>query len=461
MTGTLTVALANLLGPGGWIPPAEVAGWRASPFPGVKPRVAAGIARPANAAAVAEVLRLCGAAGQKLVVAGGLTGLVHATDSAADEIVLSLERLTAIREIDPVGRTMIVEAGATIQAVQDAAEAAGLFYPVDWGARGSATVGGSLATNAGGNRVIRWGMTRDSVLGVEVALADGTLLQGLNTLVKNNAGYDLKDLFVGSEGTLGVITAASLRLREKPQSHMAAFAGVPSFAELAAFLKAMDRSLGGTLSAFEVMWPEAYEVLVSTPGTQPPLAPGSAFTVLVEAMGGDQEGDQARFMAALEQALADGLIADAAVAQSAREIAAFWGVRDSVLNFMRIRPLFTFDVSLPIRTMESYVEDLRAAVAARFAGGRTFVFGHLGDGNLHVLVAPGDGLHEARHAVEELVYGPLAAIRGSVSAEHGIGFEKRAWLHLSRSAGEIEAMRRLKSVFDPNAILNPGRVFAA
>ena len=461
MTPELSASLAGLLGPQGWIPQSEVAGWRAPPFAGMKPRAAAGIARPANAEAVAAVLKLCSATGQKIVAAGGLTGLVHATDSAADEIVLSLERMTAIREIDPVGRTMIVEAGATIQAVQEAAEAAGLFYPVDWGARGSATVGGSLATNAGGNRVIRWGMTRDSVLGAEVALADGTLLHGLNTLVKNNAGYDLKDMFVGSEGTLGIITAASLRLREKPQSHMAAFAGVPSFAELTAFLKAMDRALGGTLSAFEVMWPEAYEVLVATPGTQPPLAPGSAFTVLLEAMGGDQAGDQARFMAALEQALNDGLIADTVVAQNAREIAAFWGVRDSVLNFMRIRPLFTFDVSLPIRAMEKYVDDLRAAVAARFPGGQSFVFGHLGDGNLHVLVGPGEGREDARHAVEELVYGPLAAIGGSVSAEHGIGLEKRGWLHLSRGAAEIETMKRLKALFDPKAILNPGRVFAA
>jgi FAD/FMN-containing dehydrogenase len=361
MSDAVIAKLQALLGEKGFIPAEAVGDWKPSPLGPTHARQAACVVRPASADEAAAVLKLCHEAKQAVVVGGGFTGLVHATDTSETEILMSMERMTAIREIDPIGRTMIAEAGVPIQTVQEAAEREGLFYPVDWGARGSATVGGSLATNAGGNRVIRWGMTRDSVLGAEVALTDGTVLHNLNTLVKNNAGYDLKNLFVGSEGTLGVITAASLRLREKPQSHNAAFAAVPSFEALTAFLKHMDRALGGTLSAFEVMWREAYEVLTATPNTQPPLPQGSPFTVLTEAMGGHQQADKERFEAALEQALEDGLITDAAVAQSAREITAFWSVRDSVLNFGQHWPIFTFDVSLPIRTMKYYLSNLKPA----------------------------------------------------------------------------------------------------
>ncbi|NWH08112.1 MAG: FAD-binding oxidoreductase [Alphaproteobacteria bacterium] len=439
--------------------PEEVSAWRAPPWPTPVPRAGAGVVRPATLEEAALTLRLCAEAGQRIVVAGGLTGLVHATDSAPDELILSLERMNRIRDIDPDGRVMIAEAGVTVEAAQKAADEAGLFYPVDFGARGSATIGGSLSTNAGGNRVIRWGMTRDRVLGIEAALPDGTVLRALNTLIKNNTGYDLKDLLIGAEGTLGVITAATLRLAEKPTSQCLAFAAVPSFASLKSFLRHMDQRLGGMLSAFEVMWPEAYQVLTSPPAKgRPPVPHGSPFTVLVEAMGGDLAADTERFETALAEAHDQGLITDAAMAKSGAEIDAFWRIRDDVLQFAQFWPLQTFDVSLPITAMEGYIDTLEASLSARFPGVRNFVFGHLGDGNLHLVIAPGAEDEETKRSVERLVYEPLRAISGSVSAEHGIGIEKRDYLAVSRTPEEIAWMKKLKDLFDPKGILNPGRV---
>jgi FAD/FMN-containing dehydrogenase len=450
----LVARLEAALGPGGVV--ADAGAWRPSPFPGLPPRRALAVARPGSLDETCAVLRLCDEARQAIVVAGGLTGLTHATDTDGSELILSLERMASIREIDADARVAVAEAGVPIQALQEAAEARGLFYPVDWGARGSATVGGSLSTNAGGNRVIRFGMTRDRVLGVEAALADGTPIRALSKLVKNNAGYDLKSLLIGSEGTLGVVTAASFRLVERPASRCVAFAAVPDFARVSALLRLVDRQLGGLLSAYEVLWADAYGVLVGP--ARPPVAAGEGFAVLAEAMGGDDEADSARFETVLAEAMESGLATDVAVARGDRDAAAFWAIRDAVLNFAAFRPLMTFDVSLPVGAMEAYVRGVRDALATRFPEGRLFVFGHLGDGNLHLLAAPGEGA--ARAEIEALVYRPLAAIGGSISAEHGIGIEKRGWLGLTRSPDEIATMRRLKAALDPNGILNPGRVLA-
>lgn len=411
--------------------------------------------RPATTAEVSAVLRLCHGAGQPVVVHAGLTGLVHGSDTQPSDIVLSLERLRRIESIDPVQRVAVVEAGVTLQQLQDAADAAGLAFPLDLGARGSATLGGNAATNAGGNRVLRFGMMREMVLGVEAVLADGTVLPAMNRLIKNNSGYDLKQLFLGSEGTLGVITRLVLRLREKPARQDVMFAAVPGFDALAALLKHMDRALGGGLSAFEVMWPEFYQLVTTPPAPgRPPVPHGAPFYALVESLG----SDAGRFQAACESASDNGLVADAAVAQSQAEIAAIWGLRDDVLQTARWGLPFAFDVSLPICAMQAYVETVRRDLRAAWPDVRTWVFGHMGDGNLHVVVSP-DGLpQDARARVEAIVYAPLAAIGGAVSAEHGIGLEKKAWLPVSRSAEEIALMRTLKHALDPKGILNPGRV---
>ena len=411
--------------------------------------------RPGTTADVSAALKLCHGAGQPVIVHAGLSGLVHGADTTPSDIVLSLERLRRIESIDPVQRIAVVEAGVTLQELQEAAEEAGLAFPLDLGARGSATLGGNAATNAGGNRVLRFGMTREMVLGLEVVLADGTVLPAMNRLIKNNSGYDLKQLFIGSEGTLGVITRLVLRLREKPQRQEVMFAAVPGFEALAALLKHMDRALGGGLSAFEVMWPEFYALVTTPPAAgRAPVPHGAPFYALVESLGGASD----RFQAACESAIESGLVSDAAVAQSQAEVAAIWGLRDDVLQTARWGVPFAFDVSLPIRDMPAYVERVRGELRANWPAIRLWVFGHMGDGNLHVVVSP-DGLPaEARPRVERIVYEPLQALGGAVSAEHGIGLEKKGWLRISRSPEEIALMRVLKQALDPKGILNPGRV---
>ena len=422
---------------------------------------AAALARPASTAEVAAVLRFCHAHGITVVPQGGLTGLVHGADTEPGQVVLSTERMRAIETIDPIQRTALVQAGVTLQAMQEAADAADLSFPVDFPARGTATLGGMAATNAGGNRVIRYGMTRDSVLGLEVVLADGTVVSSLNTLIKNNTGYDLRQLFVGSEGTLGVITRLVLRLREKPTTTNMAFAGFDEFGKVAKFLKHMDRGLGGTLSAFEVMWQSFYRLVTSPPAKgRPPIPQDYPYYVLVESQGADRELDTQRFNAAMESAFEAGLIVDAAIAQSDADCHGFWGLRDDVEQVMHGGLPVVFDISLPIAEMEGYVRGLREGLPGAIGEDhRLFVFGHLGDGNLHVVVQVKPAIFfSGRPLIEEVVYRGLEGFRGAVSAEHGIGLEKKPWLPISRNEQELALMRTLKAAIDPLNRMNPGKL---
>jgi len=419
------------------------------------------VVRPGSTGQVSRVLAACNAAGQPVVPMGGLTGLVRGCTAGPGEIGLSLERMHRIESVDAVGRTMTVQAGVAVQAVQEEAEKHGLAYPVDFGARGSAHIGGSVATNAGGNGVIRYGMTRDSVLGLEAVLADGTVISSMNRMIKNNAAYDLKQLFIGTEGTLGVITRVVLRLREQPRSTQTALVACGSFTDVTGLLKHMDASLGGSLSAFEVMWNGFYRLVTTTPapGT-PPLAQDHPYYVLIESSGGDEVRDMAQFEAALAAAIESGQVADAIVATSQAQRETLWALRDDIEQVFRLGMPVGFDVSLPIAEMEDYISEVMQRLEREWPAYRRLVFGHLGDGNLHIIAA-GPPSKEARHGIECCVYEPLAERGGSVSAEHGIGLEKRPWLALSRSPAEIELMRRLKRTLDPNGILNPGRVLPA
>jgi FAD/FMN-containing dehydrogenase len=428
---------------------------------GGRPIEAAALVRPATTRAVAAVLTLCHAERRPVVVHGGRTGLVHGIDSGPQDIVLSLERMRRIEAVDVVGRTLTAEAGVTLQAAQEAADAAGLLLPLDMGSRGSATLGGAAATNAGGNRVLRYGMTRALVLGLEGVLADGTVVTSLNRMLKNNAGFDLKQVFIGSEGTLGVITRVVLRLLPKPASRQTALVAVRDFGAMIRLLHAIDAELGGTLSAYEAMWQAFYSHLAA-PGTgrTPPLPTGFPYYVLLEAEGG-AAADDGLFERALARAQADGLIADAVVAQSERERNALWELRDDVVRFTELRPMFFFDVSAPLVAMEAYVAAVERSLQERWPDVHCFTFGHLADGNLHFAISAGAPDGSDRTEVERRVYEPLRPIGGSVSAEHGIGLEKKPWLTLSRSAEEIAMMRTLKRALDPRGILNPGKVIDA
>jgi len=422
------------------------------------PCQALAIVRPADTMQVSQVLAACHGAGQPIVVMGGLTGLVRGCVAGPGEIGVTLERMRRIESVDPVNRTMTLEAGVPLEVVQQEAEKLGLLYPVDFGARGSAQIGATVATNAGGNSVIRYGMTRDSVLGLEAVLADGTVISSMNRMIKNNAAYDLKQLFIGSEGTLGVVTRLVLRLREAPRSVQSAMVGCDEFTHVTKLLKHMDAALGGTLSAFEVMWNDFYR-LVTTPPSKgsPPIGQEHAYYVLLEGAGGDTSRDQARFEEALGEAIEQGIVADAVVASSEAQRESLWALRDDIEALFRLGMPVAFDISLPITEMESYVADMLARLEREWPAYRRFVFGHLGDGNLHVIAA-GPPSHEAKEGIERCVYEPLAARNGSVSAEHGIGLEKQPWLALSRSADELALMRRIKNALDPKGILNPGRV---
>jgi FAD/FMN-containing dehydrogenase len=450
--------LRSLLGADGVLEPPELAQRSA----GLRRRdtLQAGLlVRPRHTKEVAAVLRICQRAGWPVVPQGGLTGLVRGADAAPNEVILSLERMRRIETIDPVSRTVIVQAGATLQALEEEVERHGLMFPLDLGARGSCTIGGNLATNAGGNRVIRYGMMRHMVLGVEAVLADGTVIDGLSRLIKNNVGYDIKQLFIGSEGTLGIITRAALRLWEKPPREDVALAAVSSFDALPLLLRHMEGRLGGSLSAFEVMWPEFYELVTSPPArSRPPLARGQAHYVLIEAQGGDAAAPDAGLGRAMEEALERRLITDAVVARSDAERQALWAIRNDTGQTRRFEPLSVFDVSLPISAMAAYVDGVRRALSDRWPAARCFVFGHMGDSNLHLVTAVGDDSVVARAAIEHLIYAPLAAVGGSISAEHGIGLDKKGHLALTRSHEEIALMRRLKYALDPRALLNPGKI---
>ncbi len=421
---------------------------------------AAAIVRPADTAELSRVMALCHAVHQPVVTHGGLTGLVHGAETTADEVVISLERMTAIEALDPIGGTLTVQAGAPLQTVQECATEAGMQFPLDLGARGSCTIGGNIATNAGGVRVIRYGMMREQVLGLEAVLADGTVVSSMNTMLKNNAGFDLKQLFIGSEGTLGIVTRAVLRLQPKQPASHTALVACADFAALTGLLQHVRRTLGEQLGAFEVMWQSHYALLTEESGRHaPPLSPDFPFYALIASLGSDPAESAQRFEASIEAAFEAALLSDAVVASSEQQRDRLWAIREDIEGLLaHVNPRFTFDISLPIADMENYVQTLERAVTDSWPDGRLLVFGHLGDGNLHVTVGTGRADAQTRRAVESLVYEPLAALGGSVSAEHGIGLEKRDYLHLSRTPEEMALMRTLKQAVDPRALLNRHKV---
>jgi FAD/FMN-containing dehydrogenase len=419
------------------------------------------IIRPSNTQEVSEVLKLCHAAGQTVVTHGGLTGLVGGSKTDKDDIVLSLERMQKIEAVDQVNRSVTVEAGVPLQKLHETAESAGLIFPLDLGARGSCTIGGNISTNAGGNSVIRYGMMRDQLLGVEAVLADGTIISSLNNVLKNNTGYDLKQLFIGSEGTLGIVTRAVLRLRPQPRSCNTALVAIDEFDKVGIFLGKMDAALGGTLSAFEVLWNDFYSAVIGD-GTRhgQPLPGNHSFYVLIESTGGHQESDLARFEGALEETFEANLIVDAVISQSSQQREDLWAIRDDIEHLTNMMsPEIVFDISLGIPLMDEYVNDVRTQLTNRWSHSRMVTFGHVGDGNIHLLVTIGTHDPTEVHAVESIIYEALSRRRGVISAEHGIGLEKREYLKHSRSEDEIALMKTLKLALDPKRILNPGKIF--
>lgn len=426
------------------------------------------VVRPGTTADVAGLVRLAVETGTILVPQGGNTGLVGGQTpvAGAGEIVLSLERLDRVRDVDPNGNTMIVEAGATLDAVHRAAAMVDRIFPLRLASEGSCRIGGNVATNAGGTAVLAYGNTRDLVLGLEVVLADGRVWNGLRRLRKDNAGYDLKQLFIGSEGTLGIVTAVVLKLFPKPKDVAVAFAGLPSPAAALALLGTMKAAAGAGLTGFELVHGEAMVfALRHLSGARRPTADAHPWYVLTEVSTGTADGAARRMLeAGLTDAMEAGAVSDAVIAESLSQAEAFWALRHGLSEVQKHEGgSIKHDVSVPIADLPAFLEEAIAAVEAAFPGCRPVPFGHMGDGNIHFNVSqPVGDDREAFLArwddMNAVVHAVVRRFEGSVAAEHGVGRLKRALIAQTKDPVELDLMRRLKATMDPAGILNPGRV---
>ncbi|EPE93996.1 FAD-binding oxidoreductase [Rhizobium grahamii] len=406
--------------------------------------------RPRSVKDISETLKICNVYRRPVVVQGGMTGLSGGANPQKGDVAISMELIAGVEDIDTAAGTMTVLSGTVLEQAQKEAERAGFLLPIDLGARGSCHIGGNLATNAGGIRVITHGMARDNVLGLEVVLADGTVISSLNHMLKNNTGYDLKQLFIGSEGTLGIITRAVVKLKPLPSVQATALCGLNSYDNVVSLLRHAKRSLSG-LSAFEVMWEPFFRFSRQGEGHNF-FEVDYSFTVIVE-----QSGESTDLEAFLESMFEEGLISDALIAQSEMQREAFWKVREGrALRALTDR--LSFDISLPIRVLDVYVQEVSATLVTAFPGVHISVFGHVADNNIHLYVSTGNDDPSTKERVTTIVYERVRQHRGSISAEHGIGLLKRDYLSYSRNADELELMRLIKKTLDPNQILNPGKV---
>jgi FAD/FMN-containing dehydrogenase len=425
------------------------------------------IAQPASTQEVAATVAACAAAGVPVVPQGGNTGMCGGAtpDVSGNAVVVSLVRMNRVRAIDHKNATMTVEAGMPLATVRQAAADAGLDFPLSLASEGSCTIGGNLATNAGGTAVLRFGNAREFALGLEVVLADGTIWDGLNGLRKNNTGYDLKQLFIGAEGTLGIITAAVVKLFPLPRTRVTALAAVPSVAAAVDLLGALKASLGDRLTGFELMSGFALALSRSHSPTLPDPLPGHAWYTLVQA---DDTAIEAPLRESVESALAaaasDGTALDAVVAASDTQAARLWALRENISEAQRREgPNIKHDISLPVSAIPAFLDVCGSALAAAFPGARLVIFGHLGDGNLHYnLSAPAgeaaSGFMANGKAANDLVHDLVARAGGSFSAEHGVGQLKRAELQKYKSPVEIALMRTVKAALDPQNTMNPGKI---
>jgi FAD/FMN-containing dehydrogenase len=426
------------------------------------------VVRPGSTAEVAAVVRACAEHGATIVAQGGNTGLVGGSvpDASGTQIVVSLGRMNRVRAIDTANQTLTVDAGCILQSVQETAAEHGLLFPLSLAAEGSCTIGGNLGTNAGGTQVLRFGNARELCLGIEVVTAEGEIWDGLTGLRKDNTGYDLRDLFIGSEGTLGIITAATLKLYARPAAVSTALAALPTLASAIELLNLARERLGPGLTGFEVMNRYSLDLVRKQfPRLAQPLPP-SPWTVLLEQSDSESEAHaHALFESLLETALERGIVDDAAVATSLDQSNAMWHLRESIpLAQQQEGPNIKHDISIPVSAVAAFVEQADAALLQAFPGAHLVNFGHLGDGNLHYNlqgpagVDPNEFMHGHEARANHIVYDVVGAHGGSISAEHGIGALKREELAERKSPVALKLMRSIKAALDPHGRLNPGRV---
>jgi FAD/FMN-containing dehydrogenase len=425
------------------------------------------VVRPGTTAEVAAAVRCCAEHAVPIVPQGGNTSMCGGATphDGGHEIVVSLTRMNRVRAVDADNATLTVEAGATLASVQQTAADAGLMFPLSLGAEGSCAIGGNLSTNAGGTAVLRFGNARDLVLGLEVVLADGRVWNGLRGLRKDNTGYDLRQIFLGSEGTLGIITAAVLKLFAKPRTSATAFAAIADVASAVDLLRLLREALGDRLTGFELISAECIALTRRELPAMPDPLPGHAWYALVQA---DDSAEQSPLASQLEAALADAIerrvALDATIAQSEAQSGELWALRDNIPEAQRRDgPGIKHDISLPVSAIPAFLDEAKAALDAAFPGLRYIIFGHLGDGNLHYNLAAPPGKRAEEFIGEQaranrIVYDLVARFGGSFSAEHGVGQLKREELTRYKNPLEVELMRRIKRALDPEGLLNPGKV---
>ncbi len=468
-TTPLVSALIKLLGPQGVLTSPEdlephVVDWR-----GVYRGKTAAVARPSNTREVAAVMALCAESGVPVVPQGGNTGMCGASipNAGGNEIVLSLARMNKVLDVDPLNNTLTAEAGCVLAAIQQAATDAGRLFPLSLGAEGSCQIGGNLSTNAGGVNVLRYGNTRDLVLGVEVVLPDGRIWNGLRGLRKDNTGYDLKHLFIGAEGTLGIITAATLKLFPRPAANATAWMAVRDPEAALQLLALMRRHCNDRITAFELISRHSLELVWKhVPGTRDPIAEPHPWYVLTElADAGNEQALRADLETALEEALQQSLVDDAVIAENRSQAQALWHMRESIPEGARQEPVMVYrhDIAVAVGRIPEFIREAQAALEARFPGVRLICFGHLGDGNLHYNAylperLRSDAAARDAHDVTETVYDIVQRYGGSFSAEHGIGLSKVAELAHYKDPVELDLMRTLKRALDPRGLMNPGKV---
>ena len=430
------------------------------------------VVRPGSTAEVAEVVRACAAAGVSIVPQGGNTGLVVGSipDDSGTQVVLSLQRMNRVRAIDAANLTVTVDAGCVLQQLQEVTREAGFLFPLSLGAEGSCTIGGNLATNAGGTQVLRYGNARELCLGLEVVTAEGEVWHGLTGLRKDNTGYDLRHLMIGSEGTLGIITAATMKLYPLPAATLTAWTAVPSVDAAVRLLGLAHQHLGAGLTGFEMMGQFALSLVDKHfPHLRVPLWQAHPYCVLLENSDTESEAHaRERFEHLLEVALEDGCVVDAVVAENIAQAHTLWHIRESITLAQAEEGLnIKHDISLPVSAIAAYVAHTDAALAEAIPGVRLVNFGHLGDGNLHYNVQAPQGvdarvfLREQEAAVNALVYDAVRRHGGSISAEHGVGSLKVDSLPHYKDAAALALMRHIKRALDPNGLFNPGRVVRA
>ena len=415
---------------------------------------------PRSSQDVSNIMKICNENNQEVIIHGGLTNLVGSTKSEKSQVVISLEKMNKIIEIDERGKTVTCESGVIIENIINDVKEKNLLLPLNFGARGSAQIGGAVSTNAGGLRVFKYGMTRNLVMGIEYVLPDGTIISSLKKLMKDNSGYDLKHLLIGSEGTLGIVTKVVLRLYQLPKTRYTSLAVTNDFQKVLDMLLYMEDKISSNLTGFELLWNDTYKQMVSDKTMYNKYLPDKfKYYIFIEYMGRDFENDYNVFEKHILESIDDGIIEDAVIGKDEKEQINIWGIREDVAVLADEREFDQqFDISIPVNLIGSVIDKISFELNECEGVKTIFPFGHVADGNIHFIIGKDSDDDDLKSKINDIIYNNTELVEGSISAEHGIGLDKKKYLIKSRSEDEIKLMRLLKKTIDPKNILNPGRV---